>query len=240
MYVYSLHISLSALHLVYFVIQLKIYGITFGGVQLWDFGQMAFIMNGLYLQLLCYISYSLYFFSLLKHNRIKSYKLIIALSTIIATIAIFNDTIIDNWHFLLLYRIPIFLYGALTAYYLTNNYSSKKFIWVALCGLIIFIGFFVVPASRTRYIAFTFLTPILLSVFCLLIKNTTIINKLGGVIGKASLEIYLVHLIFLKYLRTNTISIREVFFDLSTVGLTVISVFIGIILHKLITKCIHI
>lgn len=80
----------------------------------------------------------------------------------------------------------------------------------------------------------------LLSIFCLLIKNTTIINKLGGVIGKASLEIYLVHLIFLKYLRTNTISFREVFFDLSTVGLAVISVFIGIILHKLITKCTHI
>ncbi len=80
----------------------------------------------------------------------------------------------------------------------------------------------------------------LLCIFCLLIKNITVINKWGGVIGKASLEIYLIHLVFLKYLRTNTINFREDFFDLTTVGLTVISVFIGITLHKLITKCIHI
>ena len=148
--------------------------------------------------------------------------------------------IIDNWHFLLLYRVPIFLYGALTAYYLTNGYSSKEFIGLIWGGLIIFISFFIVPALRTRYIAFTFLTPMLLCIFCLLIKNITVINKWGGVIGKASLEIYLIHLVFLKYLRTNTINFREDFFDLTTVGLTVISVFIGITLHKLITKCIHI
>lgn len=212
---------------------------------LWRCSTLGFWTNGIYYEwfipsiIMLYILFPLVF-SLLKHNRIKSYKFIIALSIILATIAVFNYTIIDNWHFLLLYRVPVFLYGVLTAYYLTNDYSSKEFIWVTLCGLIIFIGFFVVPTSRTRYIAFTFLTPMLLSIFCLLIKNTTIINKLGGVIGKASLEIYLVHLIFLKYLRTNTISFREVFFDLSTVGLAVISVFIGIILHKLITKCTHI
>ena len=212
---------------------------------LWRCSTLGFWINGIYYEwfipsiIMLYILFP-FVFSLLKHNRIKRYKLIIVLSIIISTSAVFNNMIIDNWHFLLLYRVPIFLYGALTAYYLTNGYSSKEFIGLIWGGLIIFISFFIVPALRTRYIAFTFLTPMLLSIFCLLIKNTTVINKWGGVIGKASLEIYLIHLVFLKYLRTNTINFREDFFDLTTVGLTVISVFIGITLHKLITKCIHI
>lgn len=74
---------------------------------------------------------------------------------------------------------------------------------------------------------------------CLLIKNVAFVNKWGGWIGKASLEIYLTHLIFLKYLDLSPVTFREVHYDLSTIMLSVISVFIGIALHKLITKCIH-
>lgn len=63
---------------------------------------------------------------------------------------------------------------------------------------------------------------------------------MGGVIGKASLEIYLVHLVFLKYPRLNSVDFRENYFDLSTIILSTVSVLIGITLHKLIVKCIHI
>lgn len=233
----------------YFIVGIVLSLFCYPTENLWNYlcrcSTLGFWTNGIYYEwfipsiIMLYILFP-FVFSLLKHNRIKRYKLIIVLSIIISTSAVFNNMIIDNWHFLLLYRVPIFLYGALTAYYLTNGYSSKEFIGLIWGGLIIFISFFIVPALRTRYIAFTFLTPMLLCIFCLLIKNITVINKWGGVIGKASLEIYLIHLVFLKYLRTNTINFREDFFDLTTVGLTVISVFIGITLHKLITKCIHI
>ena len=46
--------------------------------------------------------------------------------------------------------------------------------------------------------------------------------------------------IFLKYLRLNSVDFRENYFDSSTIILSTVSVLIGIILHKLIVKCIHI
>lgn len=62
---------------------------------------------------------------------------------------------------------------------------------------------------------------------------------MGGVIGTASLEIYLIHLVFLKYLRLTSLDFREEYFDLSTIILMVVSTTIGILLHKLISQCIH-
>ena len=74
---------------------------------------------------------------------------------------------------------------------------------------------------------------------CILVKNVTFVNKMGGVIGKASLEIYLIHLIFLKYFIMSPIVFRENHHDLSTIVFAVISVSIGIVLHKFISKCTH-
>lgn len=155
------------------------------GDYLWRCSTLGFWTNGVYYEWFIPSIITLYLlfpliFSLLKHNRIKIYRLIIALSIIVAIGAVFNYMIIDNWHFLLLYRVPIFLYGALTAFYLINGYSIQEFRWITIGGAIIFICFFVVSTLRTRYIAFTFLTPMMLIIFCLLIKNITIINNWGG------------------------------------------------------------
>ena len=63
---------------------------------------------------------------------------------------------------------------------------------------------------------------------------------MGGVIGVASLEIYLIHLIFLLYPTLKTWNLRETYFDLSTLLLTLVSIVLGVIAHKLLSKCIHI
>ena len=212
---------------------------------LWRCSTFGFWTNGIYYEWFIPAIIALYClfplaFRILACNRIRQYKFLIVCCLIFSAYAAFNYTIVDNWHFLLLYRIPIFLFGALTAFYIAKQYSQKEYNWIGIIGVFIFIGFFIIPELRTRYIAFTFLTPLIISISCICVKNITIINKWGGVIGKASLEIYLVHLVFLKYLILNPIDFRENYFDLSTIILSTVSVLIGITLHKLIVKCIHI
>ena len=211
---------------------------------LWCCSTLGFWTDGVYYEwfipsivtLYCLFPFA---FKLLTHDK-RQYQLLTVCCLVLSIYAAFDNAIIDNWHFLLLYRIPIFLFGALTAFYIAKQYIQKEYNWIGIIGVFIFAGFFIIPESRTRYIAFTFLTPLIISISCIGIKNITIINKWGGVIGKASLEIYLVHLVFLKYPRLNSVDFRENYFDLSTIILSTVSVLIGITLHKLIVKCIHI
>lgn len=233
----------------YFLIGIALSLFCYPNENFWDYlwrcSTLGFWTNGIYYEWFIPSIIALYClfplaFRILAYNRIRQYKFLIVCCLIFSAYAAFNYTVVDNWHFLLLYRIPIFLFGALTAFYIAKQYSQKEYNWIGIIGAFIFAGFFIIPELRTQYIAFTFLTPLIISILCIVIKNITIINKWGGVIGKASLEIYLVHLVFLKYLRLNPVDFRENYFDLSTIILSTVSVLIGIILHKLIVKCIHI
>lgn len=215
------------------------------GNYLWRCSTLGFWTNGDYYEWFIPSIISLYcifpfiYKSLLSHKRSTAYCIVILIFIAAAIYNVFNHSIIDNWHFLLIYRIPIFLYGALIACHIHNGQGEKDFKWVSVIGIVIFITFFVIPGLRTRYMAFTFLTPLLIMFSCAILKKITIINKWGGVIGTASLEIYLIHLVFLKYLRLTSLDFREEYFDLSTIILMVVSTTIGILLHKLISQCIH-
>ena len=233
----------------YFLIGIALSLFCYPNENFWDYlwrcSTLGFWTNGIYYEWFIPSIIALYClfplaFRILAYNRIRQYKFLIVCCLIFSAYAAFNYTVVDNWHFLLLYRIPIFLFGVLTAFYIVKQYGQKEYNWIGIIGTFIFAGFFIIPELRTQYIAFTFLTPLIISILCIVIKNITIINKLGGVIGKASLEIYLVHLVFLKYLRLNPVDVRDDYFDMSTIMLSTVSVLIGIVLHKLIVKCIHI
>ena len=209
---------------------------------LWRSSTLGFWTNGVYYEL--FIPSIIWLYALFPFTfKLVIYKtwiyvLSIILIILIAGYGVFDYSFIDNWHFLLLYRIPIFLYGCMTAYQIKNNESSKEYNIISIIGLFVFIIFFLIPDLRTRYFAFTFLTPLLLIIICTILKNITIINKLGA-IGAASLEIYLIHLIFLFYPTLKTWNLREIYFDLSTLLLTLVSVVLGVIAHNLLSKCIH-
>lgn len=232
----------------YFIVGIAFSLICCPNEGIWDYfwrcSTLGFWTNGVYNEwfipsiLFLYCLFPLAF-KLLASNKIKFYVSLIMCCIAIAIYTVFNDDIIDNWHFLLLYRIPIFLFGAITAFYITDIQYYKKYLFIALLGMVMFVGFFVIPGIRSQYISFTFLTPTLIILVCILVKNTTFINKWMEVIGKASLEIYLVHLIFLKYFIMASVMFRENYHDLSTIVFSAISVYIGIVLHKFISKCTH-
>ena len=56
----------------------------------------------------------------------------------------------------------------------------KKYLFIALLGMVMFVGFFVIPGIRSQYISFTFLTPTLMILVCILVKNVIFVNKMGG------------------------------------------------------------
>ena len=152
---------------------------------LWRCSTLGFWTNGIYYEwfipsivtLYCLFPFA---FKLLAHDKTRQYQLLTVCCLVISIYTVFDNDIIDNWHFLLVYRIPVFLFGALTAFYIAKQHSQKEYNWIGIIGVFIFVGFFIIPELRTRYIAFTFLTPLIISISCIVIKNITIINKLGG------------------------------------------------------------
>lgn len=137
---------------------------------LWRSSTLGFWTNGVYYEwfipsiILLYALFPFTFKLVIYKKWI--YVLSIILIILIAGYGVFDYSFIDNWHFLLLYRIPIFLYGCMTAYQIKNNESSKEYNIIAIIGLFVFITFFLIPDLRTRYFAFTFLTPFLLIIIC--------------------------------------------------------------------------
>lgn len=152
---------------------------------LWRCSTLGFWTNGIYYEwfipsivtLYCLFPFA---FKLLTHDKTRQYQILTVCCLVISIYTVFDNDIIDNWHFLLVYRIPVFLFGALTAFYIAKQHSQKEYNWIGIIGVFIFVGFFIIPELRTRYIAFTFLTPLIISISCIVIKNITIINEWGG------------------------------------------------------------
>ena len=173
----------------YFLIGIALSLFCYPNENFWDYlwrcSTLGFWTNGIYYEWFIPSIIALYClfplaFRILACNRIRQYKFLIVCCLIFSAYAAFNYTVVDNWHFLLLYRIPIFLFGALTAFYIVKQYGQKEYNWIGIIGTFIFAGFFIIPELRTRYIAFAFLTPLIISILCIVIENITIINKLGG------------------------------------------------------------
>ena len=92
-------------------------------------------------------------------------------------------TIIDTNHYLLLYRLPVFLFGMLIGYSISKNKDfSRRFIHIALALLPLFLIHFVVHDNiRIRYLSTTFTVPLIMAVICVLLNYfKRVQTMLGG------------------------------------------------------------
>lgn len=148
----------------------------------------------------------------------------------------------DNWHYLFIYRVPVFLYGVLTALFIDNKNFELLFKKIAIASAIIGLGLFgvgyVTHITPLNYYATSWFTPSLIILMCILAKNYTIIRFWGSKIGLLTLEIYLWHLLVLRL--ASSFSFRYEHHDLSTVILLFLSIILGWMLHSFLNIIIRI
>ena len=209
---------------------------------LWKCSTLGFWTNGNYYDwfipslLALYVLYPILYFSFLQKEDTRSQIYLIILCLFLSYLCVIFFSFIDNWHFLLIYRIPIFIFGSLVAYYIKRNKTNSYFLYPALIGIILFTILIFINHSDIRYYYFslTFLTPLIIVLFISFCKKVSIANRCFAIIGGCTLEIYLVHLIFLKYLRVNDIPLVTNYHNLSTILLCIVSLFLGYTLNKII------
>lgn len=141
-------------------------------------------------------------------------------------------------HFFMLYRIPAFLFGMACAYWIKNCVSKRYFYYLFLAGIPFFLLLF--PRHHEiynfKYFSLLFLLPFFTICFTSISKKIHIINPLLYVIGKASLEIYIIQGLFFHAIVTGIIKIPVEFHDLISILLIVLSSLLGISFHWVIEK----
>ena len=104
-----------------------------------------------------------------------------------------------NWeHACLIGRLPVFCYGVLFNFIIVSKeINMNRLVFVLLCiyGLMLFSVDVLYPNGRTRFLAPSFIAPIMIIVITLLYniidKNASILRGFINSIGKHSLEIYI-------------------------------------------------
>lgn len=141
-------------------------------------------------------------------------------------------------HFFLLYRIPPFMLGMMCAYWMKQNTSIKYFLIILVAGIPCFILLY--PHHHEiynyKYLSLVFLLPLFIICFTILIKQARFLRRTLAIIGKSSLETYLIQAIFFHAIVTENIVIEPAWHDTITVTLIIISSLLGILVHWLIDK----
>ena len=149
-----------------------------------------------------------------------------------------KDEIFDRIHFFFLYRIPAFIFGMICAFWIQNNISSKYFITILLVGIPFWSFFF--PQHHQiynyKYFSLLFLLPFFIFVFILITKHIKFLNPVISLIGKSSLEIYLIQGFFFRAIINKQLEIPFVWHDFITVLLIVLCSIMGILIHWAIGK----
>lgn len=141
-------------------------------------------------------------------------------------------------HFFLLYRIPAFLFGMACAYWIKNSIAENFYYYIFIAGIPFFILLF--PCHHEiynfKYFSLIFLLPLFIICFTSISKVITPINPLISLIGKASLEIYIIQGMFFHAILTKIIIIPAEYHDMISILLIIISSILGITFHWLIEK----
>lgn len=170
-------------------------------------------------------------------------KLFVLLCTIAFAILflvyyIIDKDIVDRAHFFFFYRIPAFIFGMACAYWLKHGVSNKYYILILIIGIPLFAILF--PQHHQVYnyknFSFLFLLPTTTFVFILISKYIHFLSPIMALMGKASLEIYLIQSIFYHQINSGHIEIPPLWHDSISIILIVISSLIGIFAHWLIDK----
>jgi len=141
-------------------------------------------------------------------------------------------------HFFLLYRIPTFILGMVCAFWIKQNISVKFFFYLLLLGIPCFALLF--PHHHEiynfKYLSLVFLLPLFIICFTQLIKHALFLRPILAIVGKASLEIYLIQAIFFHAILTEQLIIAPAWHDAFTMFLIIISSLLGILVHWMIDK----
>lgn len=171
----------------------------------------------------------------------KRYIIICILVVCLYIIALYytdKEDILDRSHFFLLYRIPVFIFGMICAYWLKNNMPNKFFFYILLLGLPFFIYFYPFHHQiyNFKYYSLTFLLPLFILVFLILSKYTKWASLILKKMGMASLEIYLIQGIFFSLVLNGTTSFYPNWHDTLSFFMIIASSILGITTHWIIDK----
>lgn len=141
-------------------------------------------------------------------------------------------------HFFLLYRIPTFMLGMVCAYWIKQHTSMKYFLIILLTGIPCFALLY--PHHHEiynyKYLSLVFLLPLFIVCFTILIKQARFLRPILAIIGKSSLETYLIQAILFHAIITGKLVIEPAWHDAFTITLIIISSLLGILVHWLIDK----
>ena len=163
----------------------------------------------------------------------------VAICALVLTyLLIFKEQIHDRLHFFFLYRIPAFIFGMICANWLKNNISSKHFFLFLVLGLPFFIYLFPLHHQNYnyKYFSIVFLLPSFLLAFLMISKTIKLVNPIMSLMGRASLEIYLIQSLFFSMTLRGTISVPAIWHDTLTITLIITSTLLGLLTHWIIDK----
>ena len=89
-------------------------------------------------------------------------------------------TLMPTSHYCLLYRLPVFILGVITAYWTQRGYSSKVFLIISLVLLPMFVIHFMGDSIRLRYLSTTFAVPFIIVLLCRIFKKINMLSAVGG------------------------------------------------------------
>lgn len=139
-------------------------------------------------------------------------------------------------HFFLLYRIPAFIFGMVCAYWIKKENTIMYYLLIMLIGIPFFI--FLFPYHHTiynyKYYSLLFLLPSFILVLLFFFKYIKLFNTTLSIIGKASLEIYLIQGVFFHAINTGQLVISSTWHDIISIALITCSSLLGIFIHWLI------
>lgn len=162
----------------------------------------------------------------------------ISLGNLIIVYFFIDKDLYDRAHFFFFYRIPAFIFGMTCGYWIKNNISLKYFLLILFAGIPIFAVLF--PQHHQVYnyknYSFLFLLPTTTLFLTILSKYTKLVNPILAMMGKASLEIYLIQSMFYHVINDIRLFFPPSWHDLTTIALIIISTLLGITFHWFINK----
>lgn len=211
---------------------------------LWKYTTLGYWTDGSYDNWFIPAIVSIYFIYPFLHSTLfkegKLEKRLVGLITAIIAFFVFytafiDTSLMDTNHFLFLYRIPVFLLGMVTAYWIKQGHGPKTFVLIAFMLLPFFFIHFLrewMPVNdlHLKYLSTTFTAPLLMLALCLLFKcvRITKVSIMGGV-GMASLEIYLLHTLTpLLFKRFGIVVVNH---NITMYIACIVTIIVGILLH---------
>ena len=162
----------------------------------------------------------------------------ISIACLVCAYLLINEDIINREHLFTLYRIPAFLFGMICAYCFECNNSTKLFYFFLIVGIPIFAILY--PnhhfVYNYKYFSLLFILPFFILAIILICKLFRFTNPVTSMIGKSSLEIYLIQSIFFSAIIEGQIIIPSQWHDILTITIIIICSILGVSFHWLIEK----